>query len=176
MKLKKVITLCKSSGRICLFTAHDLQWISDGFGMYPLYGFPQFDLESLCATFDISEKAQEKICLCTEPPFSVECFDLSMRETGEQCAKMALELCEGKSVYRFVRTSEGIVAFDISYLSPFDGDVNFEFYEKKSKDGLLYFEVRQGLGIMGVIRPGKPTKDMITEMAEICKNHKKGDE
>ena len=61
MKIKKLIDLCKKRGCFYLFEDERVQWLSDGVALYPLYNVPEFDEETLCRTFDITEKQQEKI-------------------------------------------------------------------------------------------------------------------
>lgn len=58
MKLKKVLSICKTNGLYYLYDRIDrsgeiTQWLGDGYALYPLDGLPILDEESFCAVFDI---------------------------------------------------------------------------------------------------------------------------
>lgn len=58
MKLKKVLSICKTNGLYYLYDRIDrsgeiTQWLGDGYAIYPLDGLPILDEESFCAVFDI---------------------------------------------------------------------------------------------------------------------------
>ena len=59
MKLKKVLSICKTNGLYYLYDRIDrsgeiTQWLGDGYALYPLDGLPILDEESFCAVFDIT--------------------------------------------------------------------------------------------------------------------------
>lgn len=65
MKLKKVLSICKTNGLYYLYDRIDrsgeiTQWLGDGYAIYPLDGLPILDEESFCAVFDIT--AFKKLC------------------------------------------------------------------------------------------------------------------
>lgn len=60
MKLKKVLSICKTNGLYYLYDRIDrsgeiTQWLGDACALYPLDGLPILDEESFCAVFDISD-------------------------------------------------------------------------------------------------------------------------
>ena len=66
MKLKKVLSICKTNGLYYLYDRIDrsgeiTQWLGAGYALYPLDGLPILDEESFCAVFDITGKQREKI-------------------------------------------------------------------------------------------------------------------
>ena len=66
MKLKKVLSICKTNGLYYLYDRIDrsgeiTQWLGDGYALYPLDGLPILDEESFCTVFDITGKQREKI-------------------------------------------------------------------------------------------------------------------
>lgn len=66
MKLKKVLSICKTNGLYYLYDRIDrsgeiTQWLGDACALYPLDGLPILDEESFCAVFDITGKQREKI-------------------------------------------------------------------------------------------------------------------
>lgn len=56
MKIKKIIDICKKNGNIIIFEGGKEQWISDGAAVFPMFNLPQFDEDSLCKTYDITDK------------------------------------------------------------------------------------------------------------------------
>ena len=75
MKIKKIVDICRGSGRITLMNDEaGRQWLSDGVGCYPLLDAPLFDEESLYATFDITEKQQENIKKIVEKIYHEDIF------------------------------------------------------------------------------------------------------
>lgn len=57
MKLKKVLSICKTNGLYYLYDRIDrsgeiTQWLGDACALYPLDGLPILDEESFCAVFD----------------------------------------------------------------------------------------------------------------------------
>lgn len=65
MKLKKVLSICKTNGLYYLYDRIDrsgeiTQWLGDACALYPLDGLPILDEESFCAVFDITGEATQK--------------------------------------------------------------------------------------------------------------------
>ena len=56
MKIKKLARLCSARKRIQLFDGDQVQYIGDGSTIYPVWGMPELDEESLMVVFDIPEK------------------------------------------------------------------------------------------------------------------------
>ena len=62
MKIQKIQKLCKSAKRIIIFNAKNgVQWISDGYCIYPLFNLPRLSRENIFAMFDIPADKQGKI-------------------------------------------------------------------------------------------------------------------
>lgn len=59
MKLKKIVNLCKSSGRLYIYDLLGCQWIGDGAAMYPLFDYPKFTPDTLCAIFEMRADAMD---------------------------------------------------------------------------------------------------------------------
>lgn len=63
MEIKRIINLCKSSNGLILYENEGEQWISDGYALFPLTEMPLFDEETICRTYDISEKKAAKMSI-----------------------------------------------------------------------------------------------------------------
>ena len=89
MEIKRIIGLCKKSGVLHLIENEGVQWLSDGYSMYPLFDLPRFDEETICRTYDISEKKAAKMTIRydLEAPAA---FDLS-DDVPDECLLPKLE-------------------------------------------------------------------------------------
>lgn len=151
MEIKKIINLCKQSGNLGIYENEGKQWITDGYALYPLYGLPLFDEESICATYDISAKkaAKMRITFNIKLPASFDYRDDIEAET--EC-KRGSPLFNGLVP---ITTSHGIEFIQGKYLAPFaDADDNMLFIcERTTATGSTYFAVKDGLMLVGIIMP-----------------------
>ena len=184
MKLKKIIDLCKKAGAFYLFEdeVNECQWLSDGFGCYPLYGVPRLDDEILCKLFVISEKAREKLVFRHEPNLPKNlCFADSTREEV-RCEEYPMLLGEGKDGVLPYKTSQGVRFIARKHLAPFDGDSGgmLEIYERTTAGGHVYFAVKVGLLLVGIVEPYDVINESFVEslgslfaMCEVALQNKK---
>ncbi len=140
MKIKKLIDLCKKRGCFYLFEDERVQWLSDGVALYPLYNVPEFDEETLCRTFDITEKQQEKIVFRHEMRLpSQYCFD-DFTDGEVMCAQSPVIINGGSHGLIACKTSQGVMFLDRKYLVPLEDTAEgmLEIFERTTKDGQIY--------------------------------------
>ena len=172
MKIKKIVDLCKKRGYFYLFTPEGgEQWLSDGVGAYPLGDVPRLDEDTLCALFDIPDKAREKMVFRVQQAPSSLCFDDVM--PGEVlCEQGALLLGEGKHGVIPYKTQQGIQFIDRTHMEPLEGCGQLEVYERTSTAGTTYFAVKRGLTLVAVILPydiiNEPFVESLRTLAELC--------
>ncbi len=159
MKVKKIIDICKKSKSMCLIDSkdEDLQYITNGCAVYPLCDLPYFNFDSICNTFDISERAREKITFRTMSEFP---SNISTKDTyaGETLCERYSDMSVGK--YLPIKTEIGLQFIDKQYLAPFDDMENIELYLRINEtDNSIYFAVKQGFMLYGIIFPA----DIISE-------------
>lgn len=155
MKTRKIIDICKRSGHIFLFDTEREQWISDGCAVFPMFNLPRFDENSLYKTYDITDKQANKIIFRHEAelPSSYNFNDVApgenIVERGPVCITDA-----GRSLIPYA-TSQGVVFIDAKYLQPLADIENdmLELYERKSKNGQIYFAAKTGFMLVGIILP-----------------------
>lgn len=176
MKIDKIINLCKKSGEIRIYKSGDVQWITDLSAVYPLFGCPEFDETSFCATYDISDE-KTRIVLDKLP----RCFDFSDDiENETECER-------GSAIFGAlvpITTSHGIEFIKSKYLAPFaDSDDNMlRIYERTNAAGMTYFAIKDGLMLVGLVMPYdcineafvKCLKDL-ADQCEITLYHKKNE-
>lgn len=180
MKIEKIINLCKRRGTLNIYENEGAQWITDGCALYPLFGLPLFDEDSICAAYDITGETAEKmnITFNKKMPSTLDYSDDAENET--ECAR-------GAAIFGAlvpITTSHGIEFIQSKYLSPFaDSDDNMlRIYERRNAEGMTYFAVKDGLMLVGLIMPYdcideafvKRLKDL-AEQCEITLYHKKNE-
>ena len=155
MKIKKIVDLCKKSGRCVFYNTDEGQWLSDGGAAYPLMNLPDFDSMSFCQTYDINDKAAEKIVFkqITGLPEGISFADTNEGEEISVRGKIAI-FAGGKKLIPY-QTSTGIAFVDQKYLAPLADieDNLLELYERYTKSGQLYFAAKTGLLLVAVIFP-----------------------
>lgn len=172
MKIKKIVDLCKKRGTFYLYIGREedsVQWLSDGAGMYPLFGVPELCEETLYRIFDIPEKQQEKIMFRTERD-APKGFCLEDCEEGEVRCEKGIELyAMGVRLVPF-KTSTGIRFMDAKYLEPM-ADVKdyLEVFERTSRSGSFsYFAIKSGMTLMGVVMPFQTiSEDFVKDLKEL---------
>lgn len=170
MKINSIQKICKSQKRIILFqTPSGVQWISDGFAIFPLYGLPPLDCESVLVMFDIPEKKQDKI-FCEIKSGLPEAYDFS--DTADEESQLELgsiSICAKGMTLLPLKTSFGITYINQKYLAPFsDSENGVTLYERTTPAGQTYIAVKEGFLLTGIILPYDiVTKDFVSSLKEI---------
>lgn len=178
MILKKIIGFCKSEEYIALYEGEDIQYLSDGHAVYPLNNVPHFDIDTLCATYDITGKKKEKITTRhLALPESVSFEDSIDNESI--CEVNPIKVSINGVTYVQVLTSTGCEFIDGKYLAPLS-DTNedmLRIYERVSADGTTYFAVKEGFILVAVILPAvllnQKTLEELKAFVARCEVHMK---
>ena len=168
MKIKKIESLCKNAKRLMIFNARDVQWISDGRAVYPLYGLPRLTPDNVLTMFDVPEDKRGKIYVDEKtelPPY----LDISDAYPGEK--EIAQEKISfnyyGKTLLPF-RGSQGVIFLDKKYLEPLtDAKHGFTLFERVFADGRSYVAVKDGMLLSGIILPDDAAS---AELADLLVN------
>lgn len=171
MKIKKIIDICKKSGRCYIFSGENTQWLSDGAAFYPLYNVPIFDEETLCRTFDITEKQQQKIMFKQEYRLpSPYCFDDFLR-SEVMCDLSPVIIGGGTNGIIACKTSQGVMFLDKKYLAPLEdtADGMLEIYERTTETGQTYFVAKSGFMLLALIMPYDAIDEMfVKQLKALC--------
>lgn len=170
MKIKKIVALIKESKCLTIFDGKDCQWLSDGFAMYPVFKDTEISPEFLCDMHDIDTK---KMAIRNEMlPTLFNYADICKNE--KQLQKSNIEIVyHGKHLIGY-ETSEGISFVEKRYFAPFaDMDESYLMvYERYTSTGTMYFAVKNGMNLVGIVLPKKViTKEFvedITAMSTAC--------
>ncbi|MBQ9355057.1 MAG: hypothetical protein IJT84_05195 [Clostridia bacterium] len=155
MKIKKMIAICKQNKCIRLFNSKDGQWLSDGYAIFPMYDLPFFDGDSICRTYDITEKQQSKIVFNFEAalPTALNFEDTVDNEQLLTNGDLIL-LDGGRKLIPYI-TESGIAFLDGKYLDVVSDyeEGGIDVYARRDTDGDLYFAVKSGFILIGIIAP-----------------------
>lgn len=153
MKIGTIEKLCKSAKRISIVNdgERSIQWISDGYCMYPLFKLPKLNAENIFAIFDIPEDKQGKIQFDVRDDFPVSLNFGDVDGAEHVITPDAYSInANGITLVPF-RCSLGVMLIDKKYLGVFDGEVTF--YERCTSFGWPYLVAKEGMFISGVILP-----------------------
>lgn len=159
MKLQKIGKLCKANKRAIIlervtgqdFDGEDMvqQYISDGYGIYPIYGMPELGKESLLTLFDIPKEKWNE--------WYVSKYDAEEGLVADVAEEEEIEWQFNPVVihdvtYRVMGTADGGILFiDQNYLSPLEEFKEFRL--RKDRGGVQYVAVKAGLLMQALIRP-----------------------
>lgn len=157
MKIKKIIQLCKQSSTVALYDTQDEQWLSDGFSIYPLFNLPIFDEDTLCRTYDITEKQQNDFIIRHEHSLPLAYSFKDAIDEENEIQRGSISLYDGKRKIIPFETSQGVAFIDEKYLSPLsDNDYDvISVWERETPNGELYFAVKCGFILSAIIMPVK---------------------
>lgn len=154
MKNKDIAKICKQNKTIVVITDADgTQWAGDGAAMFPLLKMPTLDEEGFYAVFDINDKQAAGY------DFKIMNFmgGMSLDDTTpeeNELKRIPIKICcEGRELEPVI-TSQGLAFIDNDYLKICDGSY-MKVFERFKENGELYFAVKNGLMIIGIIAPYK---------------------
>jgi hypothetical protein len=169
MKISKIGALCKAQKRFTVCNVGGEQWLSDGYGYYPLGDLPRLDGDNIFTMFDVAEDKREKYYVEEKHgmPNGIDVSDVTQDEVLLKYVPIWL-VVSGAVMLPLI--AEGRVLFvDKRYFSPFDFSV--ECYERKAVDGKSYIVTKRGMIACGVITPEQigtaALADQLCELGEL---------
>ena len=179
MKLKKVLSICKTNGLYYLYDRIDrsgeiTQWLGDASALYPLDGLPILDEESFCAVFNITGKQREKILFRHERlPEHLNVEDVA---AGDKLVReYETTFINGGLRLKPLKTNNGVMFIRSLYLSPLEDVIDMvQFYERTTPQGGSYIVAKAGFLTAAVIMPYVISKKFADELEELsyCTNHR----
>jgi hypothetical protein len=159
MKIKKIISLCKTAGQLILYSdpERDIQWLSDGRAIYPLIGCPKFDEDSFCNTYEITDSQRKKIAFRIDEPLPLH-FNFDDTDNYEtETERMPLSVTYSTYDAVALKTQYGIEFINRAHIHPFgDYSVRDIIYTLRTDEsGNTYFAVKCGFMLIGIILPLK---------------------
>ncbi len=173
MKVRKVVDLCKRNRIIHLYDDEDVQWISDGAALYPLWGMPTFDEMTIKNSYDFTEKQWSEMLFTRNSglPSGYETEDLPNHERRAERMPLWIRYAGVSAVPYIVST--GVAWMDSAYLTPFGTEERLEVWERRTEDGSLYFAVKIGLELVAIVLPclfpGEEITHHLDLLAGLCR-------
>lgn len=142
------------------------QWIGNGGAAYPIVGLPYLDKENIYTIFEIPEDKQESFrFIHQEDPGYLNFNDTDRSERRLELTGIGLEL--GSKLIKPLHTRKGIAFYNTKYMAPL-ADITYgrEIYERETEGGQIYFAVKQGFLLRGIIMPDKAVDESLVETLE----------
>lgn len=159
MKIKKIISLCKTAGQLILYADpdRDIQWLSDGRAIYPLIGCPKFDEDSFCNTYEITDSQRKKMAFRINESLPVY-FNFDDTDDFEtETEKMPLSVTYSTYDAVAYKTQYGVEFINRAHLQPF-GDYSGRDIVctlRTFESGDSYFAIKNGFMLIGIVLPLK---------------------
>lgn len=171
MIFKNLTAMCRQNKLIWLYgDPAEVQWVSEGHAMYPLYGMPGMTSEVLARVFDVPEKDRGKYSIRhdMELPTLFDYEDVALNETRVKPTPYIIHRYD--TVLCPVLTSRGLMFYDPNLLKPLrDVQETMEIYERKTPSGFVYFAVKSGFLLQAIIMPYQADrKKMLDELLGLC--------
>ncbi len=171
MIVKSVIDICKKSKQFHFFTTNEGQWLTDGAGVYPLYGVPHLDADTVCTLYNVSDSKKDKISFnhSIGLPKAYDFNDIVEHE--QECKRLPIDLYAFGCRLMPFECSSGVVYFDAAYFVPLrDIDPNMlKVFERASASGASYYVVKDGMCLVALIMPvTAATKEMVGQLQTLA--------
>lgn len=170
MKFKEIQAICKKTKAIRLFESETsvLQWLGDGYAIYPLFKMPIFNENTIFAAFDIPDDKKPDYLFKMEPlPEGLSFADTVEGEMHIE-TKMDLSIISGKTTLEPLCINREIMFIDTAYLKPLSDYSELEYYKRISTMGGRYIAVKSGLILVAVIMPQFLSEKLTEELETVA--------
>lgn len=160
VKFKKFQSLTKHSGQcqVIQITESDLQFLNNGYAVYPAHNLPELNDEMIFALFDIDEKNRDNFAITRVSNTFLNYDDTDDTEEPAVNAGFAIKFNNLDYIVRPVFTKQGLFYYDPKWVAPFDGnyDALFVRYSPESHNPSHpsrnpYIAVKSGLFVVGFV-------------------------
>lgn len=156
MVIKQIAKQIKRTGLATLYydESRDVQWISNGYAVWALYGMPLMEAENVLTALDITEKEKDKIVVreLGELPAGLDFSDAD--DSEEDLADPVISICYGGSLVIPLQTKEdGLVLADPELFKPLKDVEHMTVHARKKANGELYLACKGGLLLHGLVLP-----------------------
>lgn len=170
MKIKKLAALCKKRKRAIIYERRiddtDIvqQYVSDGCALYPIFGLPRLDKESLLTIFDVDQDEWEKrhVSVLDTPP---EALYQDTWERESPVGRFYQPMIINGDLIKPVPICGDTVFFNDAYLDPIRDGENLTYYGR-IYNGDWIIVVKSGLLLQAAIYPVEVVTDTWLEMME----------
>lgn len=155
VKFKKFQSLTKHSRQcqVIQISESDLQFLNNGYSVYPAHNLPALNDEMIFALFDIEEKNRDNFAITRVSNTFLNYDDTDDTEESVVNAGFAIKFNNLDYIVRPVFTKQGLFYYDPKWVAPFDGnyDALYVRYNNHSLTGQPYIAVKSGLFVVGFV-------------------------
>lgn len=131
-----------------------------------MFNLPELTKESIFTMFDIPEEKASKFLF--EIRALSQTLDVNVKDidaTENLLERSKISICLNGIELEPLKTSQGIKYINKRYLEPFaDIETGYEIYERTRIDGMLYFAIKSGLILYGIVLPSFGDEKFIKEL------------
>lgn len=155
MKFKRFQSLAKSSGQcqVIQIDEANLQFLNNGYLVYPAHNLPALNDEMIFALLDIEEHKRDNFAITRVSNTFLNYNDTDNQEEPLVSARFEIKFNNLNHFVKPVFTKLGLYYYDPKWLAPFDGDYDALYvrYNAESKAGQPYIAVKSGLFVVGFV-------------------------
>lgn len=154
MKFKKFQSIAKNAGQIEIIQIKEskLQFLNNGYTVYPVHKLPELNNEMIFALLDIDEKKRDDYAITRVNNTSLNYNDIDETEEPVVSASFTIKFANLDNTVRPVFTRRGLYYYDPKWLEPFEGDYDSLFIRCDNNfDSQPYIAVKSGIFIVGFI-------------------------
>lgn len=174
MKIQKITKQCREKGIVLLYDYTDgagviTQWISNGCACWPVDGLPYLELDHITRIMELTDKQMDKMSLQKQPaPQTLDFSDAAPGEVLLDPERIAFSW-SGK-ILQPVSCGAKTYLIDRSLLEPIVAEYdNTELWMRRSTDGGVYFAVKAGMMLVGMVLPVKTDDGMPELLGQIAR-------
>lgn len=165
MKFKKFQSLTKATNRVDVIhiEKENLQFLSNGYTVYPIHNLPTLNDEMILALFDIDDKKRDSFSISHKNDTHLNYKDTIPDEQILVSAGFTLKFDTFESVVRPVFTEYGLYYYDPRWLAPFEGEdytLFLRFDRTTRDDPRPYIAVKAGMLLLGFVNLGNLNNKM----------------
>lgn len=178
MKLSALAAIVKESGHCCRITAaNGRQFISTGYGVYNMDGYPKpQNKEELAAMLGISSKKMESIFFDEKTAENNVIYGVSLADdpaNEEPTDKLSTSIVVSGEEHIALRHPDGSVGFiRASQLKPVESELNKEYAAVcvrwgNWRDGKPFYAIKDGMYLRAIILPATLGESTAEDLNEI---------
>ncbi len=169
MKLRKLAALCARSKRIQVYERETsggvAQFVGDGVACYLLDGLPYLTEEQLLTLFDVPDTKRDDYRVDVAPVPPGFCFEDTW--PGEEPLEvMDVSLAYGGEGMLCIHTIRGLRFVNVIHPHVLADEKPLEVYQRQAADGRVYFALKVGMLLRGVILPPDDMPESLVQKLE----------
>lgn len=154
MKIKAIASLCKQSKSIHFYSSgeSDLQWIGDGYAMYPLHNMPLLTKQNIFTIFDVPDSKRNDYTFRENGLPEGYCYE-DIDDAERMLDQEGIFITRMGTTLQPLRTVQGLVFIDTDYLKPVsDIKDTIELFERLTVSGRPYIAIKNGMLLVGIVQ------------------------